>query len=213
MSATLVTLVPAAIGLAFSPAPLIELILVLFSRRRTVNTIAFVVSLLVFTVILLGMGAAGGKVADGNSGGTSTAWSVVLVVLGLMLTVIGVKNWRNRHDESEPAVLSTIAGMGPRAVAFLALGATFVNPKNVVLLLAAGQTLGASSSPWLSGVIFTLVATAPYTAAAGYALLGGQPAERRLDAMRVWLVRRNRLIMGVICTGLGLLLLAKGALG
>lgn len=213
MSANLVTLIPVAIGVAFSPAALIELILVLFSRRRTVNTIAFVVSLLLLTAILLVLGAAGGNVADGNGGGTSTAMQVILVVLGLLLIVIGVKNWRNRQDESEPAVLSTVAGMGPAAVAFLAFGATFVNPKNAVLLLAAGQTLGATSTPWLSGVVFVLVATAPYTASAGYALLGGQSAERRLDSMRVWLIRRNRLIMGVICTALGLVLLAKGVFG
>ncbi len=38
-TAALGTLLPLAIGLALSPVPIVELILVLFSRRRTVNTI------------------------------------------------------------------------------------------------------------------------------------------------------------------------------
>jgi len=64
-----------------------------------------------------------------------------------------------------------ISGMAPAAAAFLALGATFANPKNLVLLLAAGQTIGAatSGSKVLIGGIFVLIATAPYTGAAGYA--------------------------------------------
>ena len=55
-----------------------------------------------------------------------------------------------------------------------------------------------------------MLATAPYTLAAGYALLGGERANVNLDRARAWLVAHNRLIMGVICTLLGLLLVVKG---
>lgn len=105
-----------------------------------------------------------------------------------------------------------ISGMAPAAAAFLALGATFANPKNLVLLLAAGQTIGAatSGSKVLIGGIFVLIATAPYTGAAGYALLGGAPANRKLDRARAWFIARNRLIMAAICTLLGALVAAKG---
>jgi threonine/homoserine/homoserine lactone efflux protein len=131
-------------------------------------------------------------------------------VLGALLLGIGVVNWRNRADTSEPAMLSTIAGMGPAAVAFLTLGATWVNPKNLVLLITAGQQVGSTQQPWLWGLLFLAVATLPYTAATGYALLGGPAAQQRLDRMRQWLVQRNRLIMGVVCTLLGVVLLSRG---
>ena len=114
--------------------------------------------------------------------------------------MLGVRNWRNRADTSEPAVLASIAGMGPSAVAFLALGATWVNPKNLVLLLSAGQQVGSTDRPWLWGAVFLLLATAPYTLAAAYSLFGGNAAQQRLDGLRAWLVARNRLIMGIICT-------------
>lgn len=138
--------------------------------------------------------------------------AIVLVVLGLLLLLVGVQNWRNRADTSEPKVLQKISGIGLAAAAFLAFGAVFVNPKNLVLLLAAGQTIGAmtSESKLLVGTVFVLLATAPYTAAAGYALLGGALANRNLDRARAWLIARNRLIMGVICGLLGALLVVKG---
>lgn len=210
MTNALVTLLPAAIGVAVSPAALIELILVLFSRRRTINAIAFVASLWVAAGVILAIGAVGGQAADGGAAEPSALMGWLFAALGLLLLVLGVKNWRNRADHSEPAMFATITGMGPGPVAFLAFGAVAVNPKNTVLLLAAGQTVGTTASPLWYGIAFVLLATLPYWAAVGYALLGGQPAHDRLDRMRAWLVRNNRLLMGVICTLLGLVLIAKG---
>lgn len=207
----LAVLLPLALGFALSPAGIIELILVLFSRRRVVNSIVFVVSLLLLSTLALVIGALGAGATDGGSSGPSTVTSVVLAVFGLLLLVMGISNWRQRHDTSEPAVFATIAGMGPGAVAFLTLGVTFVNPKNLPLLLGAGATIGATDAPLLTGAVFLLIGTLPYTAAMLYSLLGGEAAQARLDTLRAWLVARNRLIMGVLCTLLGLVLLAKGA--
>ena len=107
-------------------------------------------------------------------------------------------------------MFSTISTMGPFPVAVLAFGAVAVNPKNTVLLLAAGQSVGSSGSPLWYGLGFVLVATLPYWLAVGFALLGGAAAERHLDRMRAWLIAHNRMIMGVLCVALGLLLAAKG---
>jgi Sap, sulfolipid-1-addressing protein len=188
------------------------LILVIFSRRRIPNSIAFVVTLIVLTAAALALGAAGQQAGEASGGGTSTGVAIVLAGLGVLLLLVGVTNWRNRADTSEPKAFQAISGMGPAAAAFLAFGAVFVNPKNLVLLLAAGQTIGAadSGSKVLIGAVFVVLATAPYTLAAGYALLGGERANANLDRARAWLVAHNRLIMGVICTLLGLLLVVKG---
>jgi uncharacterized protein involved in response to NO len=56
--------------------------------------------------------------------GPSALVGWVFVVLGGLLLLVGVQNWRNRRDTSEPPVLASIAGMGPASVAFLTLGAT-----------------------------------------------------------------------------------------
>lgn len=207
---TLATLVPTAIGLALSPAALIQLILVLLSKRRVVNSVAFVGSLLVLSALAMTLGAVGANAASSSSGGSGMVGGIVFAALGALLLAVGVKNWRNRADTSEPAVMATIANMGPAAVAFLTLGATFINPKNLPLLISAGATVAGTQSPWLVGLGFLLLATAPYWVAMLYSLLGGEKANATLERMRSWLVARNRLIMGVICIVLGLMLLVKG---
>ena len=123
MSETIASLIPAAIGIALSPVPIVELILVIFSRRRLPNTVAFVLTLIVLSAAAVALGAAGEKATESSGHHTSAGMAVMLVVLGVLLLLVGVRNWRNRADASEPKVFQTIAGMGPAAAAFLALGA------------------------------------------------------------------------------------------
>ncbi len=212
-AATWGALISAAIGFALSPISIIELILVLFSTRRTVNSIAFVGSLVVLTAVGVAMGYAGQQAGGGGEGKTSTGAAVLFLVLGLGLLALGFQNWRNRADTSEPAVMGTIGKMGPLPVAFLALGATLLNPKNLVVLLAAGQAIASSTSgstALIVGAAFVLLATLPYTGAASYAVLGGEAARARLDGVRQWLIAHNRAIVGIVATLIGLLLALKG---
>lgn len=67
--------------------------------------------------------------------------------------------------------------------------------------------------PLLVGALFLLIATLPHLATTLYAILGGESANRRLNRLRAWLVRRNRLIMGVLCILFGALLLLRGVSG
>jgi threonine/homoserine/homoserine lactone efflux protein len=206
----LATLIPMAIGFALSPAALIELILVLFSKRRVTNSIAFVLALIVATSAALLLGALGSSLTGSTGGGTSTVVAWIIVAFGLLLLLLGVVNWRKRHDTTEPPVFQAIANMGPGAVAFLSLGVTFVNPKNLPLLLSAGATIRSTDAPWLAGAVFVLVGTLPYTAAMLYSLLGGERSTTTLEKVREWLIAHNRLIMGGLCAVLGLLMVVKG---
>lgn len=213
MIQTLAILLPVAIGFAISPVPLIELILVLFSKRRVVNSVTFVVALLAATALAVTIGAAGGQASGDTPDAPSTVARIVIGALGALLLLLGIKNWRNRADTSQPKVLATISEMGPLPVAVLAIGTALFNPKNLPLLLAAGQTIGTADNSFVVGAIFVVIATSPYLVAAGYSLLGGESAALRLDRMREWLITRNRLIMGVLCLVLGAVLLLKAVAG
>jgi hypothetical protein len=110
-------------------------------------------------------------------------------------------------------ILETIANMGPAAVSLLAVGVVPVNPKNLVLVLAARAQAGGSGESTgtivVSLVLFTLLAASPFIAAIAYVILGGERARVRLDAIREWLMENNRLIMAVVLAVLGLIWSAR----
>jgi hypothetical protein len=216
MNAAVPALIVAAIGLAISPVGLAKMILVLFSRRRTVNAIAFVVALLAGSVVAILIGVIGGSAADDGPSGPSTITLFVLLALGLLLLGLSATNWRNRRDESAPKILTAIEEMGPMPVALLAVSSALVNPKNVVLLIAVGDIIIANWSRAAAGsvvVAFVVVATLPYTAITAYALVGDAGATARLDALRDWLIRRNRLIVAIVAGIVGALMLLRALTG
>ena len=86
--------------------------------------------------------ATAGKAGDG----TGLGIAIALTVLGLLLILVGGQDWRDHADATEPKAFRKIAGMAPAAAAFLALGATFLKPKNLVLLVSAAQTIDAAKS-------------------------------------------------------------------
>lgn len=207
------TLIGSAVGFAVSPVTLIELILVLVSKRRVVNSIVLTVGIIVLSFVGVMIGVGGAKAVGDTSAGPSRATGMVFVVLAGLLLGLAVKNWRNRADSSEMAMFTKIGDMGPKAVLLLAPGATLVNPKNLIILISAGQSIGSATSGAgviVPALIFVLLATSPFWLATVYALWGGASAEARLDALRGWLMAKNRLIMAIVLGVLGIVLLAKG---
>jgi hypothetical protein len=209
------SLLPAAIGVALSPAAIIELILVLFSKRARLNGVVFVATLLVTTFIVAAIGAFAVNVAtDDSTDQPSTVKGIVLVVVGLLVFALAARNWQRRHDTSVPKVFDSIGNMGPGAVFVLAFGVVPMNPKNLVIVLAAGAQAGASGEATGTIVaalaIFTILAASPFLAAIGYLLVGGERANTGLEAAREWLIAHNRLIMAVVLGVLGLVLVGQG---
>jgi hypothetical protein len=131
-----------------------------------------------------------------------------------LLLLVAFRNWRNRADHSVPAVFDTIGRMGPGAVFVLAVGVACFNPKNLIMLLAAGTEAGAvgdTTSAIVGGlVLFMLVATLPFSVAVGYMVFGGASASEQLERAREWLTSRNRMIMAVVLGVLALVLISKG---
>ncbi len=208
-------ILPAAFGVALSPIGIIEMILVLFSRRARINGPVFLATVVASVFVLPAIGAFALDLATKESSDQpSTAKGWILLGVGILLLVVAFNSWRNRADRSMPKVLDTISNMGPKAVAFLAVGVAALNPKNLIVLLSAGTEAGASGASTGAIVIalglFPLVATAPFSLAVGYMLFGGEAARVRLDALREWLTKNNKLIMAVVLAILGAVLLAQG---
>lgn len=211
MSDLVVGLLPAAIGFALSPLPLIALILVLFSRRARSNGPIFLLTLAVpvFFIPLAGglIGQAAADPGDTASGG----W--FRLVFGVLLLVLAVMNLRKYNDTDAPEVFDKIDGMGVGAVLVLGLTATVLNPKNLALLLAAGEAMQTAeldgAALVTASAAFALLALLPFLAIVGYQLLGGESAARRLTSLKEVLLRNNHKVMFWVTGVLGTVFLAQ----
>lgn len=218
MGETLVTLIPLAVVIALTPVGLLEMILVLFSKRWRVNSAVFLAlilagAFLVPLVVALGYSAVSDETTDT---GPSTTGKALVGVLGALLLVMALKSFRQRHDHSMPKALEAIENMGPGAVALLSPGVTVVNPKNLAVLVAAGQTIGAAGlslgETVLASTIFALGASSLFLGVVALRFFGGQRADAVMGRLKAWLVHWNQTISAVLFALLGAFLVAK-ALG
>ena len=208
-------LVPVAIGVAVSPAPIIELILVIFSRRRIPNSIAFVVTLIVMTAAAL---AARRRRPAGRrrTRAAARARGVAIVLAGLGAPAAAAR--REATGATAPTRASRRSsgdlrhGAGRRRVPGLRRGVR--QPQE------PRPPPGRRSDDRRCGLRLEAPDRRGLRRARHGALHAGRglrAARRRarptrsLDRARAWLVAHNRLIMGVICTLLGLVLVVKGA--
>jgi threonine/homoserine/homoserine lactone efflux protein len=210
------------VGVALSPVPIIAVVLMLGTPRARANGPAFVLGWViglsvVGTIVLL---AAGG--ADASESGEPATWVDVLeLVLGCLLALLAVQQWRGRPRKGDEAALpkwmQTIDTVAPGKA--LAMGALLsgVNPKNLLL------TLGAASAIAQTGVdtgqqavalaVFVAIGTlGPGLPVAIYFALGAR-AKRVLDDLKLWMAAHNAAIMAVLCLVIGAKLIGDAISG
>lgn len=213
MLATVMLLLPAAVGFALSPVPLVEMILVLLSKRAKSNGVLFLICIAVPVFVVALLSATGLTSATHGEKGTSDVKAWIMLVFGLLLLFMAYRNFANRRDESVPKVFATIENMGPAGVVGLSAGATVLNPKNLVILLGAGAVAAESGLPTgqliAALAVFTVVATLPFSAAVAYVQLGGDSAARQMQRAKQWLLAHNRMLMAVVLGVLGAVMTAN----
>lgn len=206
-----------AVGVAISPVPIIAVILMLFSRRARVNGPLFLLGWVVSLAVISGAAYAMANQGDAATDETTVdaiAWGKL--VFGLLFLLLAARNWRNRTmPGSDPDTPKWMAGIDDltagKALGFGALLAG-VNPKNLMLSLAAGAALAqlgltTSDTVW-SLVLFVVVASLTIALPVGYYLVGGASARQRLDDLKEWLILHNSAVMTVLFLVLGVDLIA-----
>jgi threonine/homoserine/homoserine lactone efflux protein len=210
------------VGVSLSPIPIIAVVLMLGTPRARSNGPAFVLGwviglTLVGTVILV---ASSG--ADASDQGTPADWVGVLkIVLGALLLLVAVRQWRGRPKAGEEAELPkwmrTIDGFTP--VRSLAMGALLsgVNPKNLLLTAAAAsaiaQTGVSAGDQAVALAVFIVIGTlGPGIPVAMYFVMG-ERAKDLLDDLKGWMGAHNAAIMAVLCLVIGAKLIGDGVTG
>ncbi len=213
------TILTFAVGVAVSPVPIIAVILMLFSRRARVNgptfLLGWVVALGVVSSVAYLLADAGG--ASSSSGATSSiAWGKV--VLGAVLLLAAVRNWRSRPVAGEepemPKWMAGIDELTPPKALGLGLLLAGVNPKNLILTVGAATSVAQLGLPTtdaaVSLVVFVVLASVTIAVPVVYYLIGGAGAAATLDRLKDWLGFHNAAVMAVLLLVFGVDLIAKG---
>ena len=213
-------LLPSAVGVALSPIPIVAVILMLGTPRARTNGPAFALGwaaglVVVGVVVLVVAGDAD------SSGGTSTAVDLVVLLFGLVLLAVAVKQWQARPKRGEEPVMpgwmravdSFTAG---RSLA-LGVGLSALNPKNLALTVAAAASLaqaGLSAGGDTVGLtVFVVIGSLTVAGPVVAYLLMAERAERPLGEIKRFMSDHNAVIMAVVCLVLAAKLVGKAVGG
>jgi threonine/homoserine/homoserine lactone efflux protein len=203
-----------AVGIAISPIPIAAVILMLFSGRARVNSLVFMIAWLVgiavvTTVVVLIPGLETGD----SEPSTTTGW--IKLVLGVLLLLVGIRQWRSRPGPGEeapvPGWMARIDDLRPVPAFGLGFVLSAVNPKNLLLAAAAGASLGAldltSGETAASIAVFTVLAGLTVTVPVIGYLVAGRRLDATLDRSKAWLIGNNTAVMAVLFVVFGVSLL------
>lgn len=214
-------MLPAAVGVAISPIPIIAVVLMLVSPRGRLNGPAYLVGQLVGVatagaMVLLLAGSVGST--DGSEPAGWTNW--LKLILGLGLLVLAVKQWRGRPRGGEPATprwMDAIDGFTPAK----AVGAGFVlsalNPKNLILTVAAMAAVVSVSLPAdeqaLALAVFVAIGSLGVAIPVVIFFALGDRSGPLLARLESWMARNNAVIMAVLSLVIGAKLIGDAVAG
>jgi threonine/homoserine/homoserine lactone efflux protein len=196
------------VGVALSPVPIIAVVLMLATPKGRTNGPAFLVgwiagiAVLGTIVLLISSGA------SASSQGAPATWvSILKIMLGVLLVLLAIKQWRGRprgNAEPElPAWMKTIDTFTPLKAAGMAVLLSAVNPKNLLLVVGAAAAIAQTGSSTIDQAaalaVFIVIATLGVGAPVGIYFLTGDGATRILGELHDWMARENATIMAVIC--------------
>jgi threonine/homoserine/homoserine lactone efflux protein len=213
-------LLPLAVGVAVSPVPIIAVILMLLAPRASSASVAFatgwVLGIVAVTVVTLLL-TAGADVGDDDAG-PSTGASWLKLLLGLALLAVGVKQWRGRpkpgQDAALPTWMAAIDHFTPVKALGLGVALSTVNPKNLLMNVAAGVTIadGAldTGQQVVAVAVFTALAASTVLLPVIAHLAAKDRLRRPLEDLRGWLQANNATVMAVLILVIGVTLIGKG---
>ena len=213
---------PLAIGVAISPIPIIAIILMLLSKRAATNSASFLVGWFIgIAVVLSIVVAVSGTATLTTSSGPATGVSWIKVVLGVLLLLVGLHDWRKRPKGGEEATLpkwlTTVESITPPKAGGLGILLSAVNPKNLLLLVGGGVAIAQGATTTgdkaVAMIVFIVIAVSTVALPVILTLTMGQRARAILDSLNSWLKTNNATVMAVLMLVIGFVLIGKGISG
>jgi hypothetical protein len=212
-------LLPLAVGIAISPMPIMAVILMLLSRRAATASTGLLIGWIlgvvaVPTIALVLVGQAGNT----SSGQPSTLSSILKLVFGVALLLMAAKQWRGRPQPGQPATMPKWMAAIESFTLLQALGVGIVmsgiNPKNLLLCLSAGTTIGAAHLSIGGDIVALMIFVVLSSSTVGVPVVAYLFARSRiqpvLEGLRAWLTDNNAAVMAVLLLVIGVALVGKG---
>jgi threonine/homoserine/homoserine lactone efflux protein len=210
------------VGVALSPIPIIGVVLMLGTARARSNGPAFILGW------ILGLAVAGTIVLLVSSGagaseeGEPADWvNVLKLVLGLLLLLVALKQWRDRPREGQeaemPKWMEAIDAFKPGKAAGFGVLLSALNPKNLLLAVGAAaaiaQTDASAGAQAVALAVFVLIGTVGTGTPVALYFALGERSKRILDDLKAWMSQNNAAIMAVLCLIIGAKLIGDGISG
>ena len=212
-------ILPLALGIAISPIPIIAAILMLLSPKAKGTSVGFllgwvlgiVVAVVVFTLL-------GAIIPASDPDASKPIAGTIQLVLGVLLLLLALKQWRSRpKGDAEPTMPKWMAAIDQlTAVKGAGLGflLSAVNPKNLLMAVAAGVAIGTAGlnggESTLAIVVFTIVAACSVAVPVIAYLVASAKMAGPLESLRHWLVHNNATVMAVLLLVIGVVVIGKG---
>ena len=222
MNQALGALLPLAIGIAISPLPIIATILMLLSPRAGASSLGFMIGWLLgiaFSVLLFYALATAFDLDSSTGPSKGASWTKIVV--GVLLLLLGLKQWRARPRAGESAALPAWMRAIDTVTAVKAIGLGFVlcavNPKNLGLSVAAGVQLAearlSTGDTVVAVVVFVLIASSTVVLPVLAYVAAKDRMRGPLDELHDWLVQNNATVMTILLTVMGVVVLGQGISG
>jgi threonine/homoserine/homoserine lactone efflux protein len=220
MGRVLAALLPLAIVVAVSPVPIVAVVLMLLTPRAGTAGAGFLGGWVVgiagtTTAVLL----LAGDPAPGGGDRSSGAASWMALLLGVLLVALAARQWRSRPAPGEEPVLPRWLAAVDRVTAVragaLGLALSAVNPKNLLVCIAAGVVIADASLSAAEDTRVVLLFTGAAVSTVAVPVLAHAVGRRRMSGplarLRDGLVAHDRAVTAGLLLVIGVVLLGQGS--
>lgn len=213
-------ILPLAVAAGLSPIPLIAAVLIVMSAKPRVSGSAFAAGWIIGCGVVVLIGAFAASLLSGGGAGSAPAiFGWLRIVFGVVLLFLAARKMITARgtDAVLPAWMSGLMTAGPARSVGLGLLLSAANPKNALLGIAAGISIGAAEVgtdvALASGAVYVVVASVAVLAIVLAAALAPHRMAKVLTRLRDWLTLYNSAIMAVLLLVFGFVLIGKGIEG
>ncbi len=199
---------PLAVAVALSPLPIIGMVLILSAPGGRVTGVVFLAGAVAGLAVVAGGVLLAANVGDASSDGSPADWvGIARLALGLLLLRFAWSKWRSRPGPGEdpvlPAWMQAVDSLTTARAAGLGVLLAAVNPKNLVLIVAAAgaiaQTGASSADQAVALAAFVAIGCLGMAIPVVMSAVMGARATAPLERLRDWMARENATIVAVIC--------------